>query len=360
MRAYDFSQVEAAVLDSQHSTLRMFREVLTRLGVGKVETYSSIREAGPLLAGATPDLIIVSSDGDDLAEAFKLVRALRNDPATQNPFAGIVVTTWQPTQALLLRVSNSGADDLLMKPVSPKQVQDRITALIEARKSFVVTADYIGPDRRKSPREGTQVPLIDAPNTLRLKAVRGATPAQLRPFLAKAGLQVNTQKLVRLAIQIAFLVDFATPGLAASPPERMAVEHLARVPGFAEEMARRLHMAHAKPGAENGEAEAMPVHKSCAELRAIAEEIRGLAEAGPVPAAKLETAWELAGDLMQGADPGRPRAAMEQEVRSAVAGYRARLEQMVQAKAAERAAASAPASVPADSNPAGEEAASAA
>ena len=333
MTDYDFSLVDAAIIDTQLNTQRVLREVLARLGLKRAETYGSIRDAAEVATAATPDLILLDADGEE-GEAMRFIRRLRNEPDTRNPYACIVATTWQPTPLLLMRVTNAGADDLLVKPVSPKQVQDRLTALIESRKKFVVTADYTGPDRRKSPREGAQVPLLDAPNTLRLKATNRWAHINARQLMAEANHFVNEQKLLRASIQVAFLIEFAAPGLTARPPDRMAIEHLARIPAFLDDLLRRLDDL-GEPG---------PAESVAKSLKMMAERLRIQAESGAVAMEELESVRSQACELMRAMDSGRPLDSMMAEVSVAVAGYRSRLEQMAQAKAdAAKAAAAGPA-----------------
>ena len=333
MTDYDFSLVDAAIIDTQLNTQRVLREVLARLGLKRAETYGSIRDATEAATAATPDLILLDADGEE-GEATRFIRRLRNEPDTRNPYACIVATTWQPTPLLLMRVTNAGADDLLVKPVSPKQVQDRLTTLIESRKKFVVTADYTGPDRRKSPREGAQVPLLDAPNTLRLKATNRWAHINARQLMAEANHFVNEQKLLRTSIQVAFLIEFAAPGLTAHPPDRMAVEHLARIPAFLDDLLRRLDDL-GEPG---------PAESVAKSLKMMAERLRLQAESGGVASEELKSVRSLACELMRAMDSGRPLDAMVAEVSVAVTGYRSRLEQMAQAKAdAAKAAAAGPA-----------------
>ncbi|AWK89953.1 response regulator [Azospirillum thermophilum] len=324
MAEYDFSQVDAAIIDTQHNPARVLREVLARLGFRRVEIFDSARTAAGLLGSGTPDLMLIDADSEE-AETLRFIRAVRHELTTANPYACVIVTTWQPTSTLLMRVKNAGADDLLMKPVSPKQVQDRIASLIEARKGFVVTADYTGPDRRKAPREGTQIPVLEAPNTLRLKATGRFTQAAARSLLTEANRFVTEQKRLRIGIQIAFLIEFALIGLAQPVPERMAVEHLARVPGFIDELLRRLDQE------EGDHAAVEAVGRS---LRAMAEAVRGQAESGPVNARDLTELQLTTNTLLHAVDPSRPLEAMAAEVSTAVIGYRTRLEQMAQAKAA--------------------------
>ncbi len=328
MPDYDFSQVDAAIIDGQLNTGRVFRDVLIRMGFRRVELFDSVKNAAGLLQAGIPDLVLVDADGED-SETFRFIRALRNDPGVPNPFACVIVTTWAPTPALLTRVTNAGGDDLLMKPVSPKQVRDRIVSLIEARKGFVVTADYAGPDRRKSPREGAQVPVLDAPNTLRLKATGQWTQSGTRMLLNEAIAAVVTQKRLRASIQVAFLVEFALPGLARPVPDRMAVDHVGRIGGFLDDLLRRL--------GEDGDH--APVEAVARAIKTLADRIRNAADGSPVSAGDREQLSALSRALMQAVDPDRPLEAMTREVSAAVAGYRSRLEQIAQAKAAAAASA---------------------
>ncbi|WP_255542631.1 two-component system response regulator [Azospirillum sp. INR13] len=289
MPDYDFSQVDAAIIDSQLNTARVFRDVLIRLGFRRVELFDSVRAAAGLLTAAMPDLLLLDADGED-SEAFRFIRALRNEPAVPNPFACVIVTTWAPTPALLTRVTNVGGDDLLMKPVSPKQVRDRIVSLIEARKGFVVTADYTGPDRRKSPRDGAQVPVLDAPNTLRLKAVGQWTQSGARMQLNEAISTVTTQKRLRASIQVAFLVEFALDGLARRAPDRMAIDHVGRIGGFLDDLLRRL--------GEDGDH--APVEAVARAVKTLADKVRAAAECGPVPVDDREQLQALSRALMAG------------------------------------------------------------
>jgi DNA-binding response OmpR family regulator len=324
MPSYDLSSVEVAIIDTQTNTLRLLRDVLARLNIKKVELYDGFTQAAQLLTGGSPDVLLVDCDGPHEAEAFRFIRTFRNEPETPNPFAAIIVTTWQATPGQVMRTTNSGADDMIAKPLSPKQLQERLHLLIEARKKFVVTADYTGPDRRKSPREGVQMPLLDTPNTLRMKALGRWPISDLKQQLDKAARQVNQQKRLRGAIQVSFLMEYAAPGLTAHPPAKSAGEHVSRIPAIVDDMQRRLSGAPNPSGTET----------LCRALRSISEKLCKTAEQSRIDPQEVEQARRLADDLMHCVDPDRPLDDMKKEVATAVAGYRSRLEQLTQAKQA--------------------------
>lgn len=316
MPDYDLSLIDVALIDRQPNTLRLLRDVLFRLGLKRTVGFPGIGEATKALPATAFDLLLVDAEEAD-TEPFKFIRALRNDGITANPFLGLIVTTWQATNPLLLRVGNSGADGLLIKPVSPKQMLERIASLIESRRPFIVTSDYTGPDRRKSPREGAQVPLLDVPNTLRLKATRTGQPAQPRALIDRAAIAVNEQKLIRTSVQIAFLIEFALPGLSREPPEPSAIDHVGRVPEALDALRRRL-----SPGSPRFSFE--PVAEA---LTGLVARIKAQPQA-PLDRNALQQLRSLAYGAMKAAAPDRSPEVMATEVHETVARYRARLTQI--------------------------------
>ncbi|HYD29641.1 MAG TPA: response regulator [Azospirillaceae bacterium] len=322
MSEYDFSKVEAFVIDPQLNAQRLLRDVLARIDMKSCQNFERVDDALAALRTALVDLILVDA-ADTESDAFRLIRTIRHEAGTLNPFACIVVTTWAPTQPLLLKVANSGADDLIVKPVSPKQMQDRALTLIEQRKNFVVTSDFIGPDRRKGARASAAVPVVDVPNSLRLKALGQWDRLDPHEMIARASRQINQHKLSRNTVQMAFLVEFAIPGLIKSPPDRMALDHIGRIPSFFEDLLRRL------PEGE-GRAKMEAVGGS---LTGLIERIRERTGQG-ADKTELMQMRNLAYGIMRAITPDRPQEAMVKEVADAVAAYRARLDQIAAQKSA--------------------------
>ena len=170
----------------------------------------------------------------------------------------------------------------------------------------------------------TQVPVLDAPNTLRLKATGQWTQSGARMLLNEAIATVTTQKRLRASIQVAFLIEFALDGLARPVPDRMSIDHVGRIGGFLDDLLRRL----------GDDGDHAPVEAVARAIKTLADKARTTAETGPVSADDRDQLQALSRALMQAVDPDRPLEAMTREVSSAVAGYRSRLEQIAQAKAA--------------------------
>jgi hypothetical protein len=94
--------------------------------------------------------------------------------------------------------------------MSPKQVLNRVEALVYARMPFAVTSDYIGPDRRSEfdQREQT-IPLMEVPNTLRNKALGTWNQAQMEREIKRATFEIKVSRVERQAddiVQIAEMI----------------------------------------------------------------------------------------------------------------------------------------------------------
>jgi CheY-like chemotaxis protein len=334
MPDHDLGQLHCYLYDPEPNVRRLLRDALGQLRIGRIDVYGRLDALREAFGSGTPDLLVADAE-DAASETLRLVHQLRHGQFAGNPFLGVIVTAFNPTKQLLSRVTNSGADALLVKPVSARQIQERVSALIDTPRRFVVTSDFIGPDRRRAPREGSQIPLLEVPNTMRLKATGIGGRVDIPRAIEAAYAEVNEQKLLRLAFQAAFLIEFARPGLAARPVGRLAVDHLLRVPAVLEDFVRRLP-------APAGTA---PAHPAAAAANRVVERIeqgRAELEAGdepPFDEAGLAGLSALGLDVMAALTPGRGRDRMAEEVAAAVAAYRSRLEMLARMRAGEGEAA---------------------
>lgn len=153
-----------------------------------------------------PDIVICDVT-ENTEEACQVFSAIRHNELGTNPFICIIAVAWSPKQALVSKVVNSGADVLVAAPISPSLILDRIDALVHSRKPFVVTSDYVGPDRRFLDGRESDIDLIDVPNSLRDKALGQYDAARLKLEIDAARANINDHKIDRQAFQVSFLAD---------------------------------------------------------------------------------------------------------------------------------------------------------
>jgi DNA-binding response OmpR family regulator len=203
-----YDTTETLVYDPVAANRTATRAALFTLGFRKIETVATLDTFLEAVRRRPPDLALCEAQGSDTA-LCKIIQEMRQGTQGFNPFIVIIVTAWEKSGALVTRVVNSGADDLLLRPFSTTLLGQRIESHVERRKGFVVTTDYVGPDRRKDLTRPSNVELFDPPNSLKMKAKdrlsAEETAMRLDGELRGAREKLNNEKLKRDAFQISIL-----------------------------------------------------------------------------------------------------------------------------------------------------------
>lgn len=187
------------------------RSSLHSLGFRNVELAPAFDILENRLRARSPDLVLCEAAGAE-AELCRLIQRVRQGLLGHNPFIVMIVTTWRRDGTIISQVLNSGADDLVARPISTTLLGERIKVLTERRKRFAVTCDYIGPDRRRDPnRPGAEC--IEVPNSLQMRMVETFPHDEGERHIVEAIIEgkktLNVIKMRRDAVQLCLLWDLA-------------------------------------------------------------------------------------------------------------------------------------------------------
>jgi CheY-like chemotaxis protein len=226
-----------------------------------------------------------------------------------NPFTIMMLTAWDLSKSVVTAAIDSGADDLIARPFSIGQFNRRLKTLVEARKQFVVTSDYVGPDRRKDPARGTTAELIDVPNTLRGKVLDNATSEDFDGAIHAMRTRMDGERLRRLGAQIAVSAEIVMDW-ALSPEGLFDAAEIDRLRRAAQEL-----QAREAEGAAAGTADL------CAGVLKVCDALVG----GDCDAEKeANLLKELANGIQVALNPERSAGDLAGEIASTVAGLKSR------------------------------------
>ena len=220
------------------------RASLFSLGYRNIEAVAALDLLTHRLQKEAPDLLVAEVAGAE-NETCALIQAIRQGRLGENPFIVVLVTTWRRDGSIIGQVLNSGADDLVARPVSTTALGERIRLLTERRKGFVVTSDYIGPDRRRNERAGeASASSMETPNPLKMRALDIFSEDELSRQLVESVRQgkekLNLEKLRRDAVQLCLqwrMLERRHPGA------RDFCEILPRIGRLGAEIKRRAQIA---------------------------------------------------------------------------------------------------------------------
>ena len=208
MGRLSFDSVDELIYDPVPANRTATRAALYALGFRRTETVSTIDAFVESIQKNPPDIALCEAQNavDELCAA---IQQMRQGGAGHNPFIVIIVTAWEKSAGLINKVVSSGADDLLLRPFSTALLGQRIEAHIERRKSFVITTDYVGPDRRRDDSRPSSTELFAPPNSLKMKAKdkmsAEAIARRLDAELRSAREKLHSEKLRRDSFQVCIL-----------------------------------------------------------------------------------------------------------------------------------------------------------
>jgi DNA-binding response OmpR family regulator len=257
----DYARASVALYDPVHVNLRTTRYALQQLGFRDIASITTFKELKRALQDDAPHLIIAETS-DHEADIFRLVRAIRSGEISNNPFCSILLTSWKRDTGLVRQAVGCGADDVIIRPFSTSFAEERIRTLVKARKPFIVTSDYIGPDRRKDPgRGGSSAPPIVAPNMLKAVVEDDAEALnKARAWIDEARRTVDSERLRRLCLRVIVGAEAAERELKAGRTPAMDLSEFEK---GAREV--RMRLSHMRSGEATRVARALC--EVCAELR---------------------------------------------------------------------------------------------
>ena len=200
--------IRLVLADPNPQIRNALRGALNAKGFRAITETASFVRVHDLLEQDSVDLLISASELEGNDVGF-LVSEMRNQRLGRNPFVVTITLLGNANPDRVKKVIDSGTDDLVLVPVAPDTLLARIANLLKGRKPFVVTHDYVGPDRRTRTRSfvGHQAPMLDVPNPLRLRAETGIDGTKLDRQVRESGAQLNRLKIERHAVQINWLAD---------------------------------------------------------------------------------------------------------------------------------------------------------
>lgn len=301
MGIYRFGAVEVVFAGNAWDQNEILLGSLVRAGFGKILRVKDLDRLPERLHNSTPDLVILQSDPADTAP-LDLCHGLRHNLIGHNPFATVLEWNSRPTEAIVQKAAQCGIDGVISDPPSAPRIIHSVARFIENRRPFVVTSDYIGPDRRSDDERSGDELLIEVPNALKTKATgNNLAIARLKGDIAAAVRQVDTQRSACHVERIAYLVamiEWTSQPKNAGPVgvDREAQDrHLEALVQVANDLAPRVQGARSEIAADH-----------CRTLSALASRMREIALDGE--SVELDQIRRLARDIANTCRPYRAAA----------------------------------------------------
>lgn len=233
-----FNEVTVVVADPDPRARTVAKQTLIKAGFRKILTGHSLAFVKQSFDVEMPELLIAETNLPD-GDFAEFVNDVRHHRIGNNPFLVISALTSDPTPALVKKVIQAGADDLLSKPFDVATLMRRVGRLINDRKPFVVTGDYVGPTRIAKSQKEVNAEKFSPPNTLKMRALNEGSIDEVQAMVEAAIKDTNTKALESHADDINELVTILTPRLVGQEIDATARLCLDRLRYSSEDANRR-------------------------------------------------------------------------------------------------------------------------
>lgn len=249
--SHDFQSVRALLRAPDPLNRQLVTGTLANHGCRQITSAEYGGEIEHYLKSDMVDLLICDAD-QGMQEACDTIRQMRNRDSGDNSFALSIILTSRPEPEAVAHLIDSGTDAILIKPFQPAALALQIATLIRSRKPFVVTSDYVGPERRGDGiRPGTEAaPKMAVPNPLRETVMASSSRDELRLKVRSAWEVVNEHRIERQTLHLGWLVQRIGTALNRRPPAPDATALLGQLLKSTSELRLRVagtgfdHLAH--------------------------------------------------------------------------------------------------------------------
>jgi CheY-like chemotaxis protein len=154
--------LEIVVADGNPYIRRLIRGMLMTLGARSViETDQGIATL-EVICARNPAVVLLDADLP-LYSGLEVVRAVRKPNVFPCPHVPIIMMSNGASQSEVQKAMRAGVHEFLLKPISAKALQDRLTAILTIPRAMTRTGDYYGPE----PRPQINSPQVKAPQPSR-------------------------------------------------------------------------------------------------------------------------------------------------------------------------------------------------
>ncbi len=148
MSGYRFDRLRVLVVDDNVHMRKLVITILQAFGVHQIQEAASGESAWEMVRESNPDILILDWMMDGMS-GVDLVRMLRANPQSPNPFVPVIMLTGHTSLEHVRQARDAGANEFIAKPVSVKTMMSRLASVIEHPRPFVRTSQYFGPCRRR-------------------------------------------------------------------------------------------------------------------------------------------------------------------------------------------------------------------
>lgn len=129
--------LNVAIVDERRGMAKLLCSMLNTFGVHRLRTFDDPAKALQQMHAQVPDMVLVNSNAE-VSRGCRLVRALRQVELAPLCFAAVILLTNCARRGEIEEALRAGAHQVLIVPLAPATLQQRVEWLIADRRAMVL------------------------------------------------------------------------------------------------------------------------------------------------------------------------------------------------------------------------------
>ena len=141
-------QLKILLVDDNHHMRVLLIELLRAVGINKVFEAADGAEGLQMMRSHAVDIVMTDLAMEPL-DGIDFVRLLRNSPDSPNQMIPVIMVTGHLTVRRIQEARDAGVNEFVAKPITARNVLERLQIIVDHPRPFIRTEDFFGPDRRR-------------------------------------------------------------------------------------------------------------------------------------------------------------------------------------------------------------------
>ena len=144
----EFQRLRFLVIEDNTYMRRILRTLLHGFGVREVYEAADGAAGLEAIVQIRPDIVITDWEMP-IVSGLELTQHVRRSETSPNPYLPIIMITGYCEKSRVLTARDAGVSEFLVKPISAKQLYERVLSVVAHPGGYIRTKTYFGPDRRR-------------------------------------------------------------------------------------------------------------------------------------------------------------------------------------------------------------------
>lgn len=145
---YNLERLSVLVIDDSQFMRNLIESIMRALRVGNVYQSADAADGFTQLGHKSIDLVLVDWMMEPL-DGLDFARLVRTGSDSPNPYIPLIMVTGHTEAKRVKGARDVGVNEFLAKPLSAKELYQKVISVIDNPRPFVRTKSFFGPDRRR-------------------------------------------------------------------------------------------------------------------------------------------------------------------------------------------------------------------